>query len=85
MDNGGSPLPEAKTVSFEDADFASGNFNYKHELELLAKSNAQAVEAETALSRQDLTTVKNEEGILNAYKCLQDNKTLLPEFQDEQG
>ncbi|OBZ81070.1 hypothetical protein A0J61_10881 [Choanephora cucurbitarum] len=55
------PLPEAKTVSAEDVDFASRNFHYRHELALMKKNSPQVAQAEAALSRQNSTPVKNEE------------------------
>ncbi|KAI8328869.1 hypothetical protein EDC96DRAFT_68328 [Choanephora cucurbitarum] len=74
------PLSEAKTVSAEDVDFASRNFHYRHELALMKRNSPQVAEAETALSRQNFTTVKNEEDIWNAYRCLQDNNNVVRSF-----
>ncbi|KAI8352166.1 hypothetical protein EDC96DRAFT_577465 [Choanephora cucurbitarum] len=65
------PLPEAKTVSAEDVDL---------QLALMKKNSLQVAEAEAALSRQNFTTVKNEEDVWNAYRCLQDNKNVVRSF-----
>ena len=73
-------MPEAKTVSAEDVDFASRNFHYRHELALMKRNSPQVAEAETALSRQNFTTVKNKEDVWNAYRCLQDNKNVVRSF-----
>ncbi|KAI8341001.1 hypothetical protein EDC96DRAFT_611146 [Choanephora cucurbitarum] len=77
---GFQPLPEAKTISAEDVDFASRNFHYRHELALMKRNSPQVAEAEAALSHQNFTTVKNEEDVWNAYRCLQDNKNVMRSF-----